>query len=404
MTFSYIILTKAGKEAKGTIEAATQQEAAQKLKEEGNTLISLTEANALSKEVEISFFKKKPKPRDMAIFCRQFVSIIDAGVPVTSALEMLGQQTENKMLAAAIVDCKLQIEKGSTFADAMKDHRDVFSSLFITLVEAGEASGSLDVSFNRMGTQFEKDAKIKGLIKKSAIYPCVVAVVAVAVVIVMLTFVVPQFESMLADLGGELPLLTKIVVAASDFLIARWYIVLAVVVLLVIGILRYRKTEGGGRLFGRIGIRAPLIGKLTVKSASARMARTLSTLLGAGIPMIEALDIVARTMGNVHFREALLEAKDDVAMGDALSVSIERCGLFPPMVHHMIRIGEETGDLEEMLTKLAEYYEEEVELTTQQVMAAVEPLVIVVLALIVGVIVGAVMLPMMSMYSAMENL
>ncbi len=404
MTFSYIILTKAGKEAKGTIEAATQQEAAQKLKEEGNTLISLTEANALSKEVEIGFFKKKPKPRDMAIFCRQFVSIIDAGVPVTSALEMLGQQTENKMLAAAIQDCKLKIEKGSTFADAMKDHRDVFSSLFITLVEAGEASGSLDVSFNRMGTQFEKDAKIKGLIKKSAIYPIVVAVVAVAVVALMLAFVVPQFESMLTDLGSELPLLTKIVVAASDFLIARWYIVLGVVALLTVGIIRYRKTEGGGRLFGRIGIKAPLIGKLTVKSASARMARTLSTLLGAGIPLIEALDIVSRTMGNVHFREALQDAKDDVAMGDALSLSIERCGLFPPMVHHMIHIGEETGDLEEMLTKLAEYYEEEVELTTQQVMAAVEPLIIVVMALIVGVIVGAVMMPMMSMYSAMESL
>jgi type IV pilus assembly protein PilC len=404
MTFSYVILTKAGKEAKGTIEAATQQEAAQKLKEEGNTLISLVEANALSKEVEISIFKKKPKPRDMAVFCRQFVSIIDAGVPVTSALEMLGQQTENKMLAAAIQDCKLKIEKGSSLADAMKDHTDVFSSLFITLVEAGEASGSLDVSFNRMGTQFEKDAKIKGLIKKSAIYPIVVSVVAVAVVIIMLTFVVPQFESMLTDLGSDLPLLTKIVVAASDFLIARWYIVLGVVLLLVIGILRYRKTEGGGRLFGRIGIKAPLVGKLTVKSASARMARTLSTLLGAGIPMIEAIDIVARTMGNVHFREALLDAKDDVAMGDALSLSIERCGLFPPMVHHMIHIGEETGDIEEMLTKLAEYYEEEVELTTQQVMAAVEPMIIVVLALIVGVIVGAVMLPMMSMYSAMDNL
>ena len=404
MTFSYVILSKAGKEVKGTIEADSQQQAAQKLKGEGNTLISLTEANALSKEVEVGIFKKKPKPRDMAVFCRQFVSIVNAGVPVTSALEMLGQQTENKMLAAAALDCKLQIEKGTSLAEAMRDHPDVFPSLFITLVEAGEASGSLDVSFNRMGTQFEKDAKIKGLIKKSAIYPIVVTVVAVAVVVIMLTFVVPQFESMLVELGSDLPLLTKIVVAASEFLIARWYIVLAIVLVLVIGILRYRKTEGGGRLFGRIGIKAPLIGQLTVKSASARMARTLSTLLGAGIPMIEALDIVAQTMGNIHFREALLDAKDDVAMGDALSLSIERCGLFPPMVHHMIHIGEETGDLEEMLTKLAEYYEEEVEMTTQQVMAAVEPLIIVVLALIVGVIVGAVMLPMMNMYSALDSL
>ena len=404
MTFSYVILTKAGKEAKGTIEAATQQEAAQKLKEEGNTLISLTEANALSKEVEISIFKKKPKPRDMAVFCRQFVSIVNAGVPVTSALEMLGQQTENKRLASAIMDCKFQIEKGSTFAEAMKDHRDVFSDLFITLVEAGEASGSLDVSFNRMGTQFEKDAKIKGLIKKSAIYPIVVSVVAVVVVIVMLTFVVPQFESMLTDLGSDLPLLTKMVVAASDFMMARWYIVLAAIAVLVFAIIRFKKTEGGGRLFGRIGIRAPLIGKLTVKSASARMARTMATLLGAGIPMIEALDIVARTMGNVHFREALLEAKDDVAIGESLSSSIARSGLFPPLVHHMLHIGEETGDIEEMLTKLAEYYEEEVELTTQQVMAAIEPLVIVVMALVVGLIVGAVMMPMMTMYDALDNL
>ena len=404
MTFSYVILSKAGKEVKGTLEANSQQEAAQKLKEEGNTLISLTEANALSKEVEISFLKKKPKPRDLAIFCRQFVSIIDAGVPVTSALGMLGEQTENKMLAAASLDCKMQIEKGTSLAEAMRDHPDVFPSLFVTLVEAGEASGSLDVSFNRMGTQFEKDAKIKGLIKKSAIYPIVVTVVALAVVVIMLTFVVPQFESMLVELGSDLPMLTKIVVGASNWLMAKWYIALLVAVVLVFGIIQYRKTEGGGRLFGRIGIRAPLIGKLTVKSASARMARTLSTLLGAGIPMIEALEIVAQTMGNIHFREALQDAKDDVAMGDALSLSIERCGLFPPMVHHMIHIGEETGDIEEMLTKLAEYYEEEVELTTQQVMAAVEPLIIVVLALIVGVIVGAVMLPMMSMYSAMDSL
>jgi len=404
MTYAYIILNPAGKEVKGTFEAATYQQAADKLKADGSTLISLEEANALSKDVEISFLKRKPKPRDMAVFCRQFVSIIDAGVTVTSALEMLGEQTENKMLAAAIKDCKVKIEKGSSLADAMKDHRAIFSDLFITLAEAGEASGSLNVSFERMGTQFEKDSKIKGLIKKSAIYPAVVSVVAVVVVIVMLTFVVPRFQAMLADLGTDLPLLTKIVVAASNFMIAKWYIVLAVALLAVIGILRYRKTEGGGRLFGRIGIRAPLIGKLTVKGASARMARTLSTLLGAGIPMIEAIDIVARTMGNVHFREALQEAKDDVAMCEALSESLARSGLFPPLVHQMIHIGEETGDIEGMLTKLAEYYEEEVELTTQQVMAAVEPMIIIVLALIVGCIVGAVMLPMMSMYSALDNL
>lgn len=404
MTYAYILLRPSGKEVKGTIEADSQSEAAQQLKSDGSTLISLEEANALSRELEIGFIKKKPKPRDMAVFCRQFVSIVDAGVPVTSALEMLGEQTENKLLAAAIRDCKTEIEKGSSLADAMREHRDVFSDLFITLVEAGEASGSLDISFDRMGTQFEKEAKIKGLIQKSAIYPCVVAVVAVAVVIIMLTFVVPQFESMLTDLGSDLPVLTKLVVAASDFLIARWYVFLAAAVVLGLGVNFYRKTDSGRRLFGRLAIRLPLAGRLTVKSASARMARTLSTLLGSGIPMIEALEIVSQTMGNVHFRAALEETRDDVAMGDALSGSIARSGLFPPLMHHMVHIGEETGDIEQMLTKLAEYYEEEVEVTTQQVMSAVEPLIIVFLALVVGVIVGAVMLPMMTMYSAMDGL
>ena len=404
MTYAYIVLRPSGKEAKGTIEAASYGEAAQQLKTGGTTLISLEEANALSRELELSFIKKKPKPRDMAVFCRQFVSIIDAGVPVTSALEMLGEQTENKLLAAAIRDCKVEIEKGSALADAMREHRDVFSDLFITLVEAGEASGSLDISFSRMGTQYEKDAKIKGLIQKSAIYPSVVAVVAVVVVIIMLTFVVPQFETMLTDLGSDLPLLTKIVVAASELLQSRWYFFLAGAAVLVLGANTARKTDSGRRVLGRLAIKAPLIGRLTVKSASARMARTLSTLLGAGIPMIEAIEIVSQTMGNVHFREALEEAKDDVAVGDALSVSIARSGLFPPLMHQMVHIGEETGDIEQMLTKLAEYYEEEVEVTTQQVMSAVEPLIIVILALIVGVIVGAVMLPMMTMYSAMDSL
>ena len=404
MTYSYLILKPSGKEVKGTIEAVDQEKAAEQLKADGSTIISIENASALSKEVELGFLKKKPKPRDMAVFCRQFVSIIDAGVPVTSALEMLGEQTENKLLAAALLDCKTEIEKGSTLADAMRNYRDIFSDLFITLVEAGEVSGSLDVSFTRMAVQFEKEAKIKGLIKKSSIYPAVVAVVAVVVVIIMLMFVVPQFESMLTDLGSDMPLLTKMVVAASNFLIAKWYFFLAGVIVLVFAINYYRKTDGGGRLFGRIGIRAPLIGKLTVKNASARMARTMSTLLGAGIPLIEALEIVSRTMGNVHFREALEEAKDDVAMGESLSSSIARSGLFPPLVYHMIGIGEETGDIEGMLTKLADYYEEEVELTTQQVMAAVEPMIIIVLALIVGVIVGAVMLPMMTMYDAMDSL
>lgn len=404
MTYSYVAMSPAGKEIKSTVDAANQQDAIQQIKAEGNVLVEIAEASALSKDLDLTIFQKKPSARDLAVFCRQFVSIMNAGVPVTSTLEMLGDQTENKMLSDAIKDCQESIEKGETLADSMKRHVDIFGDLFITLVAAGEASGSLALSFERMGTQFEKDAKIRGLIKKSAIYPIVVAIVALIVVIVMLTVVVPQFEAMLTDLGSELPLLTKIVVAGSKMLINQWYIPLGVVIAIFFGIRHYRNTEGGGRFFGHLGIKAPLVGQLTVKSASARMSRTLSTVLGAGIPMIESLAIVSSTMGNIHFRECLEEAKDDVAMGDVLSQSIERSGLFPPLMHHMIHIGEETGDMESMLTKLAEYYEEEVEITTQQVMTAVEPLIIVVLAGIVGVIIGAVMLPMMTLYQSLGNI
>lgn len=403
-TFAYIVTDAAGKERKGTLQAENREAAALALKQEGKTVISLAEAGALAKDIEIGFLKKKPKIRDLAVYCRQFVSIVSAGVPVTSALGMLAEQTENRRLADAVDSCRMSIEKGSSLADAMREHPDVFSDLFVTMTEAGEASGSLEVSFTRMAEQFEKDAKLRGTIKKASIYPIMICIVAAVVVAVCLTFVVPQFESMLTDMGTELPGVTKMVIAASNFMMTRWYVVLAAIAAIVFAIRYGKKTPGGKHFFGRLGRKLPLVGKLTVKAAAARMSRTLSTLLAAGIPLIEAISIVSETMDNIYFREALEDAQDDVAMGAPLSESLQRCGLFPPLVHHMLRIGEETGDIEGMLNKLADYYEEEVELTTQQLMTALEPIIIIILAGIVGTIVLAVMMPMMSMYSALDSL
>lgn len=403
-TYSYIVIDSLGKERKGTLPAENKNAAAEELKRQGNTLVSLDDASILSKDVDLSFFSKRPKARDLAVFCRQFVSILDAGVSVTAALEMLGDQTENKTLAVIINECRMSIEKGSTLADAMRDHREVFSDIFITMVAAGEASGSLEISFERMAVQFEKDAKLKGTIKKASVYPMIVCIVAAVVVVIMLAFVVPSFEEMLTDLGTDLPGITKFVIAASDTLVQRWYYFAGAIVLIIVGIRQYKRTEGGGYFFGRIGIRAPLFGKLTVKTASARMCRTLSTLLAAGVPMMEALGIVSKTMANVHFREVLENAKGDVAMGTPLSETIERSGIFPSLVHHMLKIGEETGNIEGMLTKLADYYDEEVEITTQQIMAALEPAIIVVLCVVIGTIIMAVVMPMASMYGALDNL
>lgn len=403
-TFSYVVIDKAGKETRGSIDAQSFDRAAVELKKAGMTIATLAEAGNLDRDINLTIFERKPKPRDLAIFCRQFVSIINAGVSVISALEMLAEQTENKRLRKAIYDCKVSIEKGETLSSSLGKHRDIFSDMFITMVEAGEASGSLDVSLTRMAEQEEKDSKLKGTIKKASIYPTIVGIVAVCVVISMLTFVVPTFQAMFAQIGGKMPALTLAVIAMSGFVKNCWYLLLLILAALVFGTRAFRKTETGRRFNGKITRKLPLVGRLVVKTASARLSRTLSTLLAAGIPLIDALQITAGTMTNVYFRDALLDARDDVAMGNSLSGSLKRSGLFPPLVHHMVGIGEESGNIEEMLGRLASYYEEEVEQATAQLMAALEPLIIVLLALIVGTIIFSVMLPMMNMYSALDNM
>lgn len=402
--YSYVAVDGAGKEKKGNIEMPTREEAMVWVKQAGLVLVSLGDANALSKDVNISFLESKPKPRDMGVFCRQFVSIVGAGVPVRAALDMLSEQTENKKLRTAVGEAAKGVQQGEALSAAMRPNRDIFSDIFITMVEAGEASGSLDVSFTRMGDQFEKDAKIRGVIKKATMYPAVLAVVAVVVVIIMLTSIVPQFEDMFSQMGTELPALTVAVVNASKFLQENWFIVLAVLIPAIILIGVFSRSTPGRMFFGTIAMKAPLFGNLVVKTACARMSRTLSTLIASGIPIIDAIEITANIMSNLHFKNAILAARDDVAMGTALSEPLQRCGLFPPMVYHMLKIGEETGSIEAMLEKLADYYDEEVEAGTAQVMAAMEPMIIVVMAAIIGTLIGAVMLPMAEMYSALDNL
>ncbi|MGI5970416.1 MAG: type II secretion system F family protein [Oscillospiraceae bacterium] len=402
--YNYRAAAKDGKEVKGAVEADSLQKASEELTKSGLYIISIDEQSVLSQDISIGLFAKKPKPRDLSVFCRQFVSIINAGVSVISTLEMLAEQTENKMLRSAIAETKRSIEKGESLANAMRPHRRVFPDIFITMVEAGEASGSLDVSFTRMAEQFEKDAHIKGLVKKASIYPIVVCVVAVAVIIGIMTFVVPTFQSMFDQIGTELPGITKAVIAISKFMQNYVLFVLVGIVALVIILRSYAKTDSGRHAFGRIALKMPLVGPLSVKSASSRMSRTLSTLIGAGIPLIEALEITSGTMSNVYFKEALLEAKDSVAMGTTLSEPLIRNGLFPPLVCHMIKIGEETGGIDTMLTKLADYYDDEVEIATQSLMAALEPMIIILLAGIIGAIVVSVILPMAKMYEGLDAL
>lgn len=403
--YSYTVIDKAGNRRKASMEADNEAKVSLQLKSEGLIPLEIKEQSALDKDIDLGgLFQKKVKTRDLSIFCRQFVSMHRAGVTILESLRLLVEQTENPTLREATQEAYLGVQKGESLASSMKKSPKVFPELLIHMVTAGEASGSLDIAFERMAIQFEKSAKLQGLIKKAMIYPIVVLIVAFAVVILMLAVVVPNFVGMFADMDMELPGITLAVMAVSDFVKNHVLAIIIGVLALVFGFNWFKKTPFGEGVVAKVALKAPLFGNLTVKSSAAKFARTLSTMLAAGIPMPEAVEITAGTMNNLFYREAMMNAKSEVMQGVPISQPLEKSGLFPPMVYHMTRIGEETGNIEEMLDKLADYYDEEVEVATQSLMAALEPMIIVVLAVICGTIVGAVIAPMGAMYTGMENL
>lgn len=401
--WGYVAIDKGGKEIKGSKDADNKELVLRDLKNQGLIVLEITEQNMLTKDISFDF-GGKPTPRDMAVFCRQFASITRAGVTIIETLNMLADSTENKKMQKAIYAVRADVEKGESFADSMAQHPAVFSELLVQMARAGEASGSLDTAMERMAIQFEKSAKTQALVKKAMIYPIVVACVAVAVVIVMLVFVIPRYMDMFEQLDAELPAITLAVVALSNFIKNNWFIIVPVLIAIVFAIKTYAKTNSGKHVFGKLQLKIPAIKNLVVKSACSQMSRTLSTLLTAGVPLIEAVDIVADTMTNIWFKEALKDALEQIMIGVPLSQPLQTSGLFPPMVYHMIKIGEEAGSTEEMLNKLADYYEEEVEMAVQSLMAAMEPMIIIVLACVVGFLIAAVMAPMVNMYAALDNL
>ncbi|MBR4574092.1 MAG: type II secretion system F family protein [Lachnospiraceae bacterium] len=400
--YMYRAMGPDGKEKKGSITATNQEQAASKLKADGLIVMKIEPQSALNKE--ITFGGPRVKARDYAVYCRQFVAILKAGVSVINALQMMSEQTENKALRSATIALVDDLGKGETLSSAMKKQK-VFPSIFVNLVAAGEATGSLETAFERMATQFEKEAQLKAIIKKATIYPVIVLIVAVGVIFAMMTFVIPNFMAMFEDMEVEMPAMTKAVIAMSDFFVAYWWLIIIVGVALFFGIKLYSQTISGRVLFGTLKLKLPGLGQLQTKTNCATFARTLSTLLRAGVPMLEALEITGNSMdGNILFQRAVYQARDQVGNGTSLSKPIKMSGLFPPMVVHMTSIGEETGELEDMLENIAEYYEEEVAEATEQMMAVMEPLIIVVLALIVGVIIMAILQPMLTLYDAVGNM
>lgn len=401
--FVYSAVTKDGKKVKGTIPAANEGRAMALLREQGLMPTKVEKQTMLNKEINISF-GAAVKPRDLSVFCRQFQSILAAGVTIVEALGMLSGQTENKVFAKAITETQAAVQKGSTLAEAMKQHPKIYPALLVNMIEAGEASGSLETAMERMSVQFEKSAKLKALIKKAMMYPIVIVFVAFAVLIVMSVVVIPQFATMFEGMGSELPTITVIVMAFSNFIMHKWYMLALIVVVAAILIRYFAKTETGQVFFGTVSMKLPIFGTLVVKNASASFARTISTLIGAGISLSEGLEITARSMKNILYKRALMEAKKEVEQGTNVSEPLRKCGLFPQMIPQMVKIGEETGNIDGMLLKTADYYEDEVEIATGSLTTLMEPLIIVVLGVIVAVLVLAMYMPMISMYQGLDGL
>lgn len=399
--FNYTVVTKEGKNKKGKIEASDQRAAVAELKERGFYPLTVVEESALQKEIVIG---NPVKVKHLTVFCQQFEAILSAGISVLEALHLLMEQTDNKFLSKILGDVYSSVEAGESLAGSMRPFKKYFTPILINMVEAGEASGSLEIALKRMAEHFEKEYKTEQSIKKAMMYPIIVTVIMVIVVAVLIVVVIPTFVGMFTDMGMELPFVTRMLIGVSDFVIARWYVIIGGAVVLGVGFKAYANSEAGNLTLSGIKLHAPIIGSLTRKIVASRFSRTLSTLLASGLPLLEALEIVSKVVGNYKVEQGLMRSKDQVSKGMPLSKPIQEMKVFPPMITHMVRIGENTGQLEPILNKVADFYDSEVETAVDQLTSLLEPLIIVVLAVVVGTVVISIIQPMFMMYDGLGNI
>ncbi len=395
MKFKYKALSQNGQTVEGTFEATSEGEVIAMIK--GNNYMPMEIERDIGADAQVEIFSKKVKKKDLAIFCRQFFTMINAGLGIVKCLDILVMQTENKTLQKTLAAVSEDVQKGFTLSEAMNKHPNIFPSILISMVEAGEVSGSLDTILARMAEHFEKENKIENKVKSSMIYPAALAVVSVAVVIFMLVFVMPTFIGMFEGSDVPLPTPTKILIGISDSLRDFWYIYVVVVGAIVTGLSAFKKTEEGTRLFDSLKLKIPVVKTTSAKIITSRFTRTLSTLMGSGIPLLKAMEIVSRVVNNVIIKERLEEGVENIRKGITLSRAIKDVGIFPPMVDSMIKIGEESGSLDDILFKTADFYDEEVDASLQRLTSLLEPVMLVGMALIIGFIVIAMYLPMFDM-------
>lgn len=385
----------------GKNKFSSKEQLVEQLLKNGYTLIEAKEINFVTDISQISFLKKKVKAKDLAIFCRQFSIILEAGIPIANAIEVLREQTENPTLKVCISEIYENIQKGIPLSIAMKKH-SIFPSILIYMVESGELSGLLDRSFSTMAVHFEKETKIQNTIKKAMTYPIAVLFIAIAVIFILMIKVVPSFSEILKSFGVELPIFTKILLGVSSFFQVFWPLILAGIFGLIVGGGYFRKSRQGRKFVGNLAIGLPVFKTVTKNILSARFSRTMATLMASGVLIIQALEVSRKIMGNIVIEEKMDSVIEDIKQGKGLSQPLSNIKYFPPMLLSMVRIGEESGNLDFSLNKAADFFDGEVETSIQQLMSLIEPVIVIVLSVVVAFVILSILYPMLSVYQSMS--
>jgi len=402
-TYAYRVRTREGRVVSGKMEADGEGAVASRLRAQGFIPVQINKEAKVSAKTELHILPQKVKLRDLSVFSRQFATMINSGLSLLRTLNILAEQTENPLLAKTIGQLRDDVERGSSLSAAMSKHPKVFSNLFVAMVRAGETGGQLDTVLLRVADNLEADYRLRQKVKSAMTYPVVVALIAVALVTIMLLFVVPTFAAMFEDLGGELPLPTKILMMLSN---SAKFLVPALFFLSIVGFFAYKRGRAANanvRLrTDQFKLKIPIFGDLFQKVAVSRFARTLGLLLRAGVPVLQALDIVAESTGNEVLARASADVKESVRSGETIATPLGKHGIFPPMVVQMISVGEDTGALDSMLDKVSDFYDQEVETTTEQLTSLIEPVMIAVLGGIIGAMVIALYLPMFGIFDLIK--
>lgn len=387
----------------GIMVASNRREAIEKLRDEGVRVIDIREVQATALQKDITF--GNPVKRDQFImFLRQFSTLMRAGVTIVDSVKILSQQSESKALRKTLVEIDDELRKGNSLSNSLAKYPKIFEPLTINLIRAGELSGNIDDSLDRLATHYDKAYQTRQKVISAMSYPIVVGIIAIGVVIFLLSSIVPMFADMFAGFGGELPVITQVVMAASDFVKVYWYLIVLAVLAAAGGIWVMRRNERGVFLLDTLLLRMPIFGKIFKKSALARLTRTLSSLFSSSVPILQAMTMTEKVVGNAVMSKVILASRDSLERGGSLTEPMKKHWAFPPLIPHMISIGEQTGSLDHMLAKVAEFYEKEVEAETDRLKALIEPLMIVVLATLVGTIILAIMMPMFEMFQNVDQL